>query len=137
RWLDGKVARLIGFADARANYARLIELPVRLREHAERVGAKADEELAKLKELDEQSRVAVGVPELEDEHDAIADRMTEVDEEIATTADGAQAKLATLETYAKGEDDSYKRAISYLSSEFGRDDIKALRQDATATPTPD
>src|SRR5690606_2746155 len=45
RWLDGKVARLISYADARPNYARLLEIPLRLREHAEYVGAIADAEL--------------------------------------------------------------------------------------------
>ena len=137
RWLDGKVARLIGYADARANYARLSELPVRLREHAERVGARADEELARLAELDEQGRAAAGVPALEQEHDDLAAQVAEVDEEITKNAAAGQAKLAALETYAKGEDDAFKKAVGYLSSEFGRDDIRALRQEATATPSPD
>jgi len=39
RYFDRKVARHIGFDDARRNYAVLIELPVRLREHAERLRA--------------------------------------------------------------------------------------------------
>ena len=39
RYLDRKVARLIGFDDARRNYAVLLDLPVRLREHAERLRA--------------------------------------------------------------------------------------------------
>ena len=39
RYLDRKVARLIEFDGARRNYAVLIELPARLREHAERLRA--------------------------------------------------------------------------------------------------
>lgn len=39
RYFDRKVARHIGFDDARRNYAMLVELPVRLREHAERLRA--------------------------------------------------------------------------------------------------
>ncbi|MBA3518387.1 MAG: hypothetical protein H0T75_12260 [Rhizobiales bacterium] len=39
RSIDRKVARHIGFDEARRNYAVLIELPVRLREHAERLRA--------------------------------------------------------------------------------------------------
>ena len=42
RWLDSKVARLIGFADARASYSRLNEIPERLREHAAALEAAAD-----------------------------------------------------------------------------------------------
>src|SRR5690606_34652827 len=55
RWLDGKVARLIGYAEAQANYARLVELPVRLREHADRMAKVADEEFAKLMALDQKA----------------------------------------------------------------------------------
>ena len=39
RSLDRKVARLIEFDGARRNYAVLVELPVRLREHADRLRA--------------------------------------------------------------------------------------------------
>lgn len=39
RYFDRKVARYIGFEDARRDYAVLVELPVRLREHAERLRA--------------------------------------------------------------------------------------------------
>lgn len=38
RYLDRKVAHLIGFEDARVNYAMLMDLPDRLREHADRLG---------------------------------------------------------------------------------------------------
>lgn len=37
RYFDRKVARLVGYHGARANYATLLELPVRLREHAARL----------------------------------------------------------------------------------------------------
>ena len=39
RYFDRKVARLVGYQDARVNYAMLLELPVRIREHAERLKA--------------------------------------------------------------------------------------------------
>src|SRR5690606_24262257 len=34
-WLDGKVAALIGFPEARPNFSMLNEIPLRLREHAD------------------------------------------------------------------------------------------------------
>ena len=39
RYFDRKVAHLIGFENARVNYAMLMELPDRLREHVERLRA--------------------------------------------------------------------------------------------------
>jgi hypothetical protein len=41
RYFDRKVAHLIGYEAARVNYAMLMELPDRLREHAERLKQKA------------------------------------------------------------------------------------------------
>ena len=35
RALDGRVAHLVRFHEARPNYAMLLEIPIRLREHAE------------------------------------------------------------------------------------------------------
>src|SRR5690606_40366105 len=42
-WLDGKVAALIGFPEARPNFSMLNEIPLRLREHADRQQANAKE----------------------------------------------------------------------------------------------
>ena len=42
RMLDDWVARLVGFANARPNYAMLIAIPDRLREHAEKLAADTD-----------------------------------------------------------------------------------------------
>lgn len=137
RWLDGKVARLIGYAEAQANYARLVELPVRLREHAERMGAQADAEFAELKALDEQALEAAGVHKLEAERAEAEAAVAEVDAAIAEVAEAVTGALAELERYAKGEDEQFKKAVQYLSSEFGRDDLKALRREALATPFPE
>ena len=59
RWLDGKVARLIGFADARANYDRLNEIPERLREHADGLKAAAEAEFQALRDLDSAARATL------------------------------------------------------------------------------
>ena len=65
RWLDGRVARLIGFADARANYARLSEIPERLRGHAEGLAAAAEAEFQSLRDLDYLKGVGLEVLGLE------------------------------------------------------------------------
>jgi len=137
RWLDGKIARLIGYQDARPNYARLLDLPVRLREHAEFVGAQADEEFAKLKALDEHARAEAGIAELEARRDAVAGGIESIDAEITEAAAANQELLAKAETYATGEDAEFQQAVTYLSSEFGRDDVKTLRQQALTTPFPE
>ena len=52
RALDGWVAKLINYADARSNYFMLTELPLRLREHAERQKTVAAQEAQKLEGLE-------------------------------------------------------------------------------------
>lgn len=136
RWLDGKVARLIGYADARANYARLLEIPLRLREHAETVGKQADAELAELTRLETEARVADGIPKLQEAHGATQKALAEVDARITAIAADYQALLARLEVFAKGEDERSQQALAFLASELGREELQALRSDALATPFP-
>ncbi|HET8984467.1 MAG TPA: hypothetical protein VFN03_01790, partial [Trueperaceae bacterium] len=137
RWLDGKVAHLIGYHDARPNYARLLDLPLRLREHAQWVGAQADDEFAKLKVLDEQARSAAGIEGLEKSRDGVSKRIEQVDADIHTAAETNQQLLVEAETHAKGEDPAFVQAVAFLSSEFGREEVRELRQQALTTPFPD
>lgn len=137
RWLDGRVARLIDYHDARPNYARLLEIPVRLREHAEFVGAQADEEFAKLKQLDAKAREEAGLGRLEAELVEAEKRLAAADEEISKAAAAYQKKLTQAERYATGEDEEFQQAVSFLASEFSREDVQTLRREALSTPFPD
>lgn len=137
RALDAWVARLIGYADARPNYARLQELPLRLRQHAEESGRAADAEFEALKALDQAAREADGIPALEARQAEVQARLADTDAGIATTAAEHDALLARLEVWAAGGDEDYQRAVAFLSSEFGREDLQALRREALATPFPE
>jgi hypothetical protein len=137
RWLDGKVARLIGFADARANYDRLNEIPVRLREHATKLKSLADAEWARLKELDEDARAVDGVPALEERVAAEQQRLDEIDAQIRQNEDLEHELLTEQARYAAGEDEQMVRAVEYLANEFERDDLAELRHDAVQTPYPE
>ncbi len=137
RWLDGKVARLIGYADARANYDRLNEIPVRLREHATKLQAMADAEFDKLKEHDERMRAADGIPAFEDRVAKEQALLDQIDEKITDNEQKAQALLTEQSLYAAGEDEQMLRAVEYLANEFERDDLSELRRDAMRTPYPE
>ena len=137
RWLDGKVARLVGYADARANFARLNEIPVRLREHAGHVESLADAEFAKLRELDQAARSAAGIPALEErvaEEQRLLDR---IDAQIAGDEQAHQALLAEQARFAAGDDDHMRSAVEFLANEFRRDDLMELRYEAVNTPYPE
>lgn len=137
RWLDGKVARLIGFADARPNFHRLQELPERLREHAERVDQRAEDEFEKLRQLDLQGRIDDGIPELETQLEETQTALDEVHAAQTALAGRNQEALAELETFAQGTDSNYRKAVELLRSELESAPLKVLKGEALATPSPD
>ena len=135
RYLDGWVARLCDYEDARPNYARLLELPERLGEHAARVAAEADSEYAKLRALEETAAAEDGVPDLRRALDSAQAKLDRVDADI----EEAEAELHQLEErrarFASGEDTLFRRAIDTLSGAFEREDLLTLYDYARATPT--
>ncbi len=137
RWLDGKVARLIGFADARANFTRLNEIPERLRAHASSLKQRAEAEYVALKSLDEAARERDGIPPLEETLRKEQGALDAIDEKIRRNEADYQSLLSDKADYATGNDDYSLQAIQYLAAEFQRDDLMELRRDALTTPFPD
>ncbi|MBK5963405.1 hypothetical protein CCR95_04685 [Thiocystis minor] len=137
RALDGWVAKRIGFADARANYSRLNEIPERLREHARGLQAGAESEFAALKALDEAARAEDGIPALER---IVADeqaRLDAIDARIAKAESDQQILMARRALFAAGEDEHTKQAVNFMAAEFQREDLMELRREALATPYPE
>lgn len=137
RWLDTRIARLVGYEDARANYARLQEIPVRLREHAEERKRDAEVAFAVLRELDEKARQQDGVVALEAARDEEQATLDAVDARIEEAAGRYRQLLERKEAFAKGEDEYYRKAVDYVASELRREEMRELRRDAMATPFPD
>jgi hypothetical protein len=131
------VARLIGFADARANFSRLNEIPLRLREHADHLRERAEKEFARLREFDEAARAADGIPALE-AHVVEEQRvLDEIDERIRLGEENDQALLREQADYAAGADEYTVQAIDFMANEYQLDDLVALRHDAFNTPYPE
>lgn len=137
RYLDGKVARLVSYQDARTNFTRLQELPERLREHATRVQAEAEAAYERLKELDIASRDQDGVPALEAERDEAQRQLDALREEEAQLAVQHDALLRQLESFAQGGDRHYQQAVELLQSELDHAPLEVLRSEALSTPSPD
>ena len=135
--LDGKVAHLIGYADARANYARLNEIPERLHDHAAGLKAQAEAAFAALQALDEAARAADGIPALAAQLAAEQAALEAVDQHIAQFQTDQQAVVVRKALFAAGEDEYTKQAVSLLAAEVQRDDLMELRREALATPLPD
>ncbi len=137
RLLDGWVARLTGFADARANYSRLNEIPHRLREHADGLQSAAETAFAALKALDQRAREADGIPALEATVTEEQARLDAIDARIGKAESDHQTLMVRKALYAAGEDEYTRKAIEYLAAELGRDDLMELRREALNTPFPE
>lgn len=137
RWLDGRVATLIGYMDAHSNYARLKELPLRLREHSDRTRQNADSEYQALEQLDVEGRQRDGIPALETAEAQQQQQLDLIDAQVTDNESQYQAQIERKQRFAAGKDKSYKAVVDYLRSELSRDDLQQLRQEALSTPYPE
>ena len=135
RWLDGKVARHAGFLSARADYARLLEIPKRLREHATTVRGRAEAEVAALRELDDGARTADGIPALASAREAAAATLQALDGQLEGVAVEIRKLLDERQALAAGQDAPYKQAIDALVASLRTEQLVHLRDEALATPT--
>src|SRR5690606_3508810 len=91
RFFDGMVARLVDYHKARPNYAMLNELPLRLREHAERQEENAQAAEARLETWRETAVDEAGGKPLRDEITRIQADIEQVDAGIVTIEDRRDA----------------------------------------------
>lgn len=137
RFFDKRVAKLCGYAEARANYAMLLEIPVRLQQHAERLRQQADKEYEALRELEQAAATGGNLPGLQEAYDEEQKKVDALDEEIERNEQQFQSLLQQRSVFVSGEDDKFRQAVEIMAQEFRKENIVSLRQAAQATPTPD
>jgi chromosome segregation ATPase len=135
RTLDTWVAGLVRYTDARANYAMLTEIPVRLRAHADDVRRQTMAEKVRLDDmLAQRTRELAGtdlIATLEQERSqqqALDGELETITSELTET--GNQLKL-----YAKAEDQSFQAAVLAYTAFLEREPLRRLISDAAATET--
>ncbi|WP_058553775.1 hypothetical protein [Thiohalocapsa sp. ML1] len=137
RWLDGKVARLIGYEDVRLNYQRLAEIPLRLRDYAKARREAADAEYGALRQLDDDARAAAGIPGLEHDRDAAQLAVDDNESRLETAEAELAGLLAQRSAFAAGEDEHSQRAVEQLAETLQREDLATLEREAAQTPFPE
>ncbi|MDC9823201.1 hypothetical protein PRN20_05605 [Devosia sp. ZB163] len=135
KYLDGLIARIVGFPEARANFAMLNEIPLRLREHAERqqqIAKAAAEVVVKLEKAAVDA--AGGKPTREILEKAEA-RIVAIDAEMVSSEDKRDALAREQRELAQGSDPAFTSAVGGLAEALGREDIQSLLAQARATQT--
>jgi regulator of replication initiation timing len=137
RFMDRMVAEYIGFASVRPNYAALIEIPLRLREHATAQRAAAAERLAALSAIERRAMVEAGIEPRERALNEARHRLSAADRTLEDKAmllrktDDERTALLSA-----GSDPAYEQALTTIASADAKDQIAALYSEARRTATP-
>jgi hypothetical protein len=136
RFMDRMVADFIDFGSVRPNYAALIEIPLRLREHATAKRAAAEERLATLSGIERRAMVEAGIEPKERALAETRHRLAAAD----TTLDEKHDLLRKLDTernalLSAGSNPAYDEALSAIASADAKDQVATLYLEARRTPT--
>ncbi len=137
RSLDGWVAKMIKFGDARSNYYMLTELPVRLREHAERQKAIAAEALQKLHDMEAKALQIEGI--IRDKAALAAAQKSLEETEARIEAEEKQHETLPQQrsAFSTGSDEISRQAIELQVSEIKNETLAELYMQAKMTSKPD
>jgi hypothetical protein len=136
RMMDRAVAEFIGFGDIRPNYAALIEIPLRLREHATAKGAEAAERGKAVSDIERRAMVEGGIEAKERSLNEARHKLAAAD----STLEDKNGLLGKLEEerkglVASGTNPSYLEALETIVSADSKDDLAALYAEARRTAT--
>ncbi len=133
RFFDRMVARLVGYQDAAPNYRMLNEIPLRLREHAERRKAAIETERQGLAQAEMAALAEVGAGDLAAKVEAARSALIEAERQLSDR----KRKLEAFESdhAAAAEDPVYEKAVAILAEADARDDLRELQRQAAQTRT--
>lgn len=136
RYMDGLVADFIGFTEVRPSYHMLLEIPQRLRDHANRQRQSVDDAKATVAGIERQAMVAAGIEGKERElaearyRLAAGDSIAEQKRNLLREIEAQQADLI-----GGTGDKSYNEALQTIADSDAQDSIRALYQEARRTAT--
>ncbi|MCI0465850.1 MAG: hypothetical protein L0Y57_02415 [Beijerinckiaceae bacterium] len=136
RFFDAKIAALIGYREARANYAMLNQIPERLRDHANRVSAELEEKRQKLAAFGQQRLVAAGGGPLQKK---AVEAKAGLDSSEAQVREARQRLEALSQQYQslaqRDNNGAFTKAIALMAENDSRDDVRTLYREAARTMT--
>ena len=135
QYFDSLIARLVGFPEARVNFAMLNEIPLRLREHAERQQQIAQAAVDEVTRLEKAAVDAAGGKPTRELLEKAEARIVAIDQEMVAAEDKRDEQAREQRELAQGSDPAFSAAVSGLAEALGREDIRTLLAEARATET--
>ena len=137
RMLDGWVAKMINFADARSNYYMLTELPLRLREHADRQERVAAQAVQKLRDMEAAALAVEPITRNKELLQSVQKSLEESESRIQEEEKRHTSLLEQRSAHASGSDELSRQAIELQVSEIKNDSLTNLYMQAKMTNNPD
>lgn len=135
RYLDGLVARMVNFAAARPNYVMLNEIPLRLREHAERQQQNAAAAQAEVQAAEDAAVDTAGGKPIRDKLETARAEVAAADQKIVEAEDQRDEAAEAQRTAALGADSDLAKALAAFAEALGREKLDALAAQADVTET--
>lgn len=136
RWLDQWVAKLVGYNEARANYALLIEIPARLKEHVARLAADQAAAAADVGTIEARRITEIAGDDLPARLGEARARQKDTDARLSAAETGLNEAANQLNRFASGADDSFKHAVETLAAFLDRQRYDRLVYEARTTAEP-
>ena len=136
RQLDNWVARMIDFQRNRSNYYLLLELPLRLREHAQKVQQQAQLEAQALQAMERQAAEADGALNLQAKIQEAAKQLKQIDATIASGEADHQKLVVEQAELNAAKDPLSQQIIDLQASALAKEPLASLYKKAQATPQP-
>ena len=124
--LDARLAQLIGYDRAAAVHRSINELPLRLREHAERLQEKAREAAAEIASMESSAIDSVGGRSAREAIEALAPQIDALDKENVVLQDRRDAAIAARTDLARGSSPLYASVFEDLRELLGRPQLRQL-----------
>lgn len=133
RFFDKKIADMVGYHNAKPNFSILNEIPMRLREHAERLLADADAEHAKLKKLEDKAFDTAGGKTYRLNSEKAEKEITAIDEAQVRLEDERDELTRKHSKLSEGGDSAYREAVETLTDGLQRETVSELYEAARQT----
>ncbi len=137
RSLDGWVAKMVKYGDARSNYFMLTELPVRLREHAERQKATAAEALQTLHDMEAKALQIDGIVRDKLSLGVVQKSLEEIETRIEAEEKQHETLFQKRSDISTGSDENSRQAVELQVSEIKGETLAELYRQAKMTGKPD
>ena len=136
KFVDGRIANLIGYDQARGNYALLNAIPARLREHAIYVQQELQAEQTRLRTIEREALVNAGIEPLEHRAAATKVALETAETNLVERRETLSAHDREHDSAVNGDGSPYRQAIEVLATADAAQDLTTLFDDALQTASP-